>query len=207
MRTTSPKNKLARREGIDMGFKTPGSKSHASLLRRLSIKPGQHGSKRQRRKQSEVGKQLREKQKLKYLFGLSEKQLKNNFKIAIKKRGNTSLLLSQILEKRLDNIVYRLGFAPTRASARQLVNHKHIKVNNQIVSTASYMVRVNDSVEIAKEKTKKIPYIELFMQNEEFIMPKWLKRKKEIGELIAEPSNEEIDKQIDLRSVVEFYSR
>lgn len=207
MRITSPKNKLARREGIDMGFKTPGSKSHASLLKRLSVKPGQHGSKRQRRKQSEVGKQLREKQKLKYLFGLSEKQLKNNFKVAIRKRGNTSLLLSQILEKRLDNIVYRLGFAPTRASARQLVNHRHIKVNNNIVSTPSFIVKVKDQIEIASEKTKKIPYIESFLNSEEYIVPKWLNRKKEKGELIAEPSNDEIEKQIDLRSVVEFYSR
>lgn len=207
MRTTSPKNKLARREGIDMGFKTPGSKSHASLLRRLNVKPGQHGTKRQRRKQSEVGKQLREKQKLRYLFGLTERQLKNNFNIAVKKRGNTSLLLSQYLEKRLDNIVYRLGFAPTRGSARQLVNHRHIKVNNKIVSTPSYRVDIDDTIEIAKEKTKKIPYIESFLGNKDFIMPKWLKRNKIKGELIAEPTNEEIDKQIDLRSVVEFYSR
>src|SRR3989344_8775477 len=201
MRHTGPKNKISRREAMDLGLKTPGSKSQASLLRRLNVLPGQHGT-RGRRKQSERSKQLREKQKLRFIFGITEKQLKGYFQKAMNIKGNTGVLLGQLLEKRLDNVVYRLGFAPTRARARQLFNHKHIKVNNQIVSTASYMVRVNDSVEIAKEKTKKIPYIELFMQNEEFIMPKWLKRKKEKGELIAEPSNEEIDKQIDLRSVV-----
>ncbi|MFH1827037.1 MAG: 30S ribosomal protein S4 [bacterium] len=207
MRTTSPKNKLARREGIDMGFKTPGSKAHGSLLKRLNIKPGQHGLVRKRRKQSEVGKQLREKQKLKFLFGVSERQLKNLFKIAIRKKGNTSLLLSQYLERRLDNLVYRLGFTPTRGSARQLVNHKHIMVDGKVVSTASYMVNIGSKIQMAKAKSAKIPYIEAFLANKDFIMPKWLKRKKVVGELTAEPTNEEIDKQIDLQSVVEFYSR
>ncbi|MEX1052456.1 MAG: 30S ribosomal protein S4 [Patescibacteria group bacterium] len=207
MRKTSPKNKIARREGIDMGFKTPGSKAHASLLKRINIKPGQHGSKRQRRKQSEVGKQLREKQKLRFLFGMSETQLKNYFKKAVQKKGNTSVLLSQFLEKRLDNIVFRLGLTPTRGSARQLVNHRHFKVNGKVVSTPSYLLEVGDVVEIAKDKTKKIPYIEAFIGNKDIIMPKWLKRKANKGELTSDPTEEEISKQIDLRSVVEFYSR
>lgn len=207
MRKTTPKNKIARREGIDMGFKTPGSKAHASLLKRMNVKPGQHGSKRQRRKQSEVGKQLREKQKLRFLFGVTETQLKNYFKKAVQKRGNTSVLLSQNLEKRLDNIVFRLGLAPTRGSARQLVNHRHFKVNGGIVSSPSFIVKTGDMIEIAKDKTKKIPYIEAFISNKDFILPKWLKRKANKGELVSEPTDEEISKQIDLRSVVEFYSR
>lgn len=207
MRKTTPKNKIARREGIDMGFKTPGSKAHASLLKRMNVKPGQHGSKRQRRKQSEVGKQLREKQKLRFLFGVTETQLKNYFKKAVQKKGNTSVLLSQNLEKRLDNIVFRLGLAPTRGSARQLVNHRHFKVNGGIVSSPSFIVKTGDMIEIAKDKTKKIPYIEAFISNKDFILPKWLKRKANKGELVAEPTDEEISKQIDLRSVVEFYSR
>ena len=207
MRKTTPKNKIARREGIDMGFKTPGSKAHASLLKRMNVKPGQHGSKRQRRKQSEVGKQLREKQKLRFLFGVTETQLKNYFKKAVQKKGNTSVLLSQNLEKRLDNIVFRLGLAPTRGSARQLVNHRHFKVNGGIVSSPSFIVKTGDMIEIAKDKTKKIPYIEAFISNKDFILPKWLKRKANKGELVSEPTDEEISKQIDLRSVVEFYSR
>jgi len=207
VRKTTPKNKIARREGIDMGFKTPGSKAHASLLKRMNVKPGQHGSKRQRRKQSEVGKQLREKQKLRFLFGVTETQLKNYFKKAVQKRGNTSVLLSQNLEKRLDNIVFRLGLAPTRGSARQLVNHRHFKVNGGIVSSPSFIVKTGDMIEIAKDKTKKIPYIEAFISNKDFILPKWLKRKANKGELVSEPTDEEISKQIDLRSVVEFYSR
>ena len=207
MRKTTPKNKIARREGIDMGFKTPGSKAHASLLKRMNVKPGQHGSKRQRRKQSEVGKQLREKQKLRFLFGVTETQLKNYFKKAVQKKGNTSVLLSQNLEKRLDNIVFRLGLAPTRGSARQLVNHRHFKVNGGIVSSPSFIVKTGDMIEIDKDKTKKIPYIEAFISNKDFILPKWLKRKANKGELVSEPTDEEISKQIDLRSVVEFYSR
>jgi len=207
VRKTTPKNKIARREGIDMGFKTPGSKAHASLLKRMNVKPGQHGSKRQRRKQSEVGKQLREKQKLRFLFGVTETQLKNYFKKAVQKKGNTSVLLSQNLEKRLDNIVFRLGLAPTRGSARQLVNHRHFKVNGGIVSSPSFIVKTGDMIEIAKDKTKKIPYIEAFISNKDFILPKWLKRKANKGELVSEPTDEEISKQIDLRSVVEFYSR
>lgn len=190
-----------------MGFKTPGSKAHASLLKRMNVKPGQHGSKRQRRKQSEVGKQLREKQKLRFLFGVTETQLKNYFKKAVQKKGNTSVLLSQNLEKRLDNIVFRLGLAPTRGSARQLVNHRHFKVNGGIVSSPSFIVKTGDMIEIAKDKTKKIPYIEAFISNKDFILPKWLKRKANKGELVSEPTDEEISKQIDLRSVVEFYSR
>src|SRR5437016_5710209 len=128
MRSLESKNKTARREGMDLGLKTSGSKSHASLLKRINVLPGQHGA-RGRRKVSEHGKQLREKQKLRFIFGITEKQLKKYFTLAKKKKGNTALFLSLYLEKRLDNVVYRLGFAPTRASARQLITHGHMRVN------------------------------------------------------------------------------
>ncbi len=116
-RYTGPKNRLARKEGIDLGLKTVGTKSHAGLMKRLNVPPGQHGQK-MRRKTSSYGIQLREKQKMKRLYGVMEKQFRKNFAMARKWRGNTGDMLVQFLERRLDNTVYRLGLAPTRTSAR-----------------------------------------------------------------------------------------
>lgn len=206
MRYTGPKNRIARREGMDLGLKTPGSKSHAQLLRRLNIPPGQHGAKK-RRKVSERSRQLREKQKLRYLFGLTEKQLKKYFQTASFKKGNTGLYVGQFLEKRLDNVVYRLGLAPTRASARQLVRHGHVAVNSKKLSIPSYQVRVGEMIGFLTENTQKIPYIEKSLSNKDIIIPSWLEKKAIIGKLTAEPTNEEIVKQVNLRLVIEYYSR
>lgn len=206
MRYTGPKNRIARREGMDLGLKTPGSKSHAQLLRRLNIPPGQHGAKK-RRKVSERSRQLREKQKLRYSFGLTEKQLKKYFQTASFKKGNTGLYVGQFLEKRLDNVVYRLGFAPTRASARQLVRHGHVAVNSKKLSIPSYQVKVGEMIGFLTEQTQKIPYIEKSLSNKDIIIPSWLEKKAIIGKLIAEPTNEEIVKQVNLRLVIEYYSR
>lgn len=206
MRYTGPKNKIARREGIDLGLKTPGSKSHASLLRRVAVVPGQHGTKR-KRKQSERSKQLREKQRLRLLFGLTETQLKNYFQKAVSRKGNTGFILGQLLEKRLDNVVFRLGFAPTRASARQLVNHGHIIVNGALMDIPSYKVEIHDTIRFRKEKSAKIPYVETMLESKDFITPTWLKKEGIAGKLTSEPTNEDIEKQVNLRSVIEFYSR
>jgi small subunit ribosomal protein S4 len=206
MRYTGPKNRIARREGVDLGLKTPGSKSHGQLLRKLNILPGQHGAKK-RRKVSERAHQLREKQKLRFLFGLTEKKLKKYFQIASFKKGNTALYVSQFLEKRLDNIVYRLGFAPTRAAARQLVRHGHIKINDKTLSIPSHQVKAGDMISFASEKSQKIPYIEKSLVNKDIIIPAWLEKKATVGKLIADPTNDEIAKQVDLRLVTEYYSR
>lgn len=207
MRYVGPKNRIARREGTDLGLKTPGSKSHARLLKRLNILPGQHGAKGGRRKVSEHASQLREKQKMRYMFGVSEKQLKRYFKKSVKKKGNTAFFLSQRLEARLDNIVFRLGFSPTRASARQLVGHRHIKVNDRIVTIPSYQVKVNDIISFSSESPTKIGYVEKSLMNKDIVLPKWLERKASVGKLISEPTAEEIEKQITLRSIIEYYSR
>lgn len=206
MRYNGPKNRIARRENMDLGMKTPGSKSHASLLKKINILPGQHGAKG-RRKKSEHSRQLREKQKLRYSFGVTESQLKRYFGIASKKTGNTSVLLSEILERRLDNVVYRLGFAPTRAASRQLVSHGHILVNGRNVKVASFQVSDNDTVTFATENTKKIPYIEVYMTQNETILPEWLQVKKDTGTLVSTPDSSLIEKQVNLRLVIEFYSR
>lgn len=206
MRIIQPKNKQSRREGVDLGLKTPGSKAHASLLRKLNVPPGQHGAKR-RRKQSERSRQLREKQKLRYLFGITESQLKKYFEKSIRMKGNTGVNLSQLLEKRLDNTVYRLGFTPTRPSARQLVSHRHIKVNDKIVNVASYQISPKDAISFVSAKTTKIPAVEASLSNKDTLIPKWLERKGGNGRIIQDPSSEDIEKQVNLRSVIEYYSR
>ncbi len=206
MRYTGPKNRIARREGVDLGLKTVGTKSHASLLKRLNVLPGQHGT-RKRRKTSEYGRQVREKQKLRYMFGITESQLKNYFQKSVKKTGNTGLYLSQYLEQRLDNTVFRLGLVPTRAAARQLVSHGHIKVNDRKLAVPSYQVRSGDVITFAKEKSQKIPQVESTLVKKETIIPEWLERKGAVGKLVVLPNADIIEKQINLRLVIEYYSR
>ncbi|MGB9882920.1 MAG: 30S ribosomal protein S4 [Microgenomates group bacterium] len=206
MRYIGPKNRLSRRVNFDLGLKTTGTKSHARLLKKLNIPPGQHGAKKNK-KLSERAIQLLEKQKLKYMFGISEKQLKNYFKKASTKKGNTALFLAEYLERRLDNIVYRLGFAPTRATARQLVSHGHILVNDKKIKIASYQVKNNDIISFSNEKIEKVPYIEKVLNDKNIIIPSWLERKNGVGKLITTPDNQEIAKQINLRLIIEYYSR
>lgn len=206
MRYLGPKNRISRREGVDLELKTVGSKSHARLLKKLNVPPGQHGI-RKRKKVSERGTQLREKQKLRYMFGISETQLKNYFKKASLKKGNTASYLSHSLESRLDNIIFHLGFAPTRAAARQLVTHGHITVNKKKLSIPSYQVRVGEEISFFNEKTTKIPYIESSLNVKDIILPAWLEKKATVGKLIAEPTQEVIEKLINLRLIIEYYSR
>lgn len=206
MRYLGPKNRISRREGVDLELKTVGSKSHARLLKKLNVPPGQHGV-RKRKKVSERGVQLREKQKLRYMFGITEKQLKNYFKKASLKKGNTASYLSHSLESRLDNIIFHLGFAPTRAAARQLTTHGHIIVNKKRLTIPSYHVRVGDEISFVDEKTVKIPYIESSVNNKDIILPAWLNRKAIVGKLVSEPNQEVIEKLINLRLIIEYYSR
>jgi small subunit ribosomal protein S4 len=205
MRYTGPKNRLARRVGLDLGLKTAGSKAQGRLLKRINIMPGQHGLRR--KKTTDYGAQLNEKQKLKFIFGISEAHLKRYFLSSTKMTGNTALFLSRFLEKRLDNIVYRLGFAPTRSAARQLVSHRHIKVNGKVVSIPSYQVRVGDVISLAKEKTANIPAVRQMLENKDLIYPDWLEKKGTGGKLVKEPTGDEIEKQVNLRLIIEYYSR
>lgn len=207
MRYTGPKNRISRREAMDLGMKTPGTKTHAQLLKKLNIVPGQHGVKSARRKLSEAARQLREKQKLRYAFGVSEKQMKNYFKDSIRKTGNTALFLSQYLERRLDNVVYRLGMAPTRASARQLITHGHVKVNDKKMNVPSYLVKLGDKISLGDAKSEKIPAVAGALERKDMIIPAWIERKGTVGKLVSEPSAEIIEKQVNLRLVVEYYSR
>lgn len=204
-RYVGPKNKLARREGIDLGLKTPGTGSHASLLRRLNILPGQHGQKR-RRKPSDFGLQLRAKQKAKRIYGILEKQFKRYFQEASKKRGATGDFLLQFLEMRLDNVVYRLGLAPTRASARQLVSHGHVLVDGKRVDIPSFRVRKEEVINL-RPKAFKINMVKRMLEEKNPLIPAWLERKGPVGKVLGVPKRQELGENINEQLIIEFYSR
>lgn len=204
-RYTRPKNKLARREGADLGLKTPGSNAHASLLRRLNIIPGAHGQRR-KRKPSEFGLQLREKQKAKRIYGILEHQFSRYFQKALKKKGTTGEAFLQLLETRLDNIIYRLNLTPTRAAARQLVSHGHVLVNGKKVNIPSYQVKKDDVVSLV-EKAGKIPSVAKMLEDKNPHLPVWLERKGPIGRIVKIPLREEIETELNEQLIVEYYSR
>jgi len=197
-RYTGPKDRLSRREGHDLFGK--GAK-----LTRLNVPPGVHGPKGTRR-QSQYGKQLREKQKVKRMYGILERQFRTYVDKALKTRGNTGERLLGLLEKRLDNVVYRLGFAPTRPGARQLVSHKHVLVNGKTVNIPSYQVRPGETI-ILDDRARKIPVIKKLLEDKDYKTPSWLKRKAIVGKVDKEPLREDIIEPISEQDIVEFYSR
>ncbi len=197
-RYTGPKDRLSRREGFDL-FGT-GLK-----LTRLTVPPGVHGPKGTRGS-SQYGKQLREKQKVKRLYGLLEKQFRKYVEIALKTRGNTGERLIGILEKRLDNVIFRLGFAPSRPSARQIISHGHVLVDGQKVNIPSYELKVGQTVTL-DSKTINMPLIAKLLKNEETKIPLWLEKKAVVGKVAREPKREDITEPISEQDIVEFYSR
>lgn len=206
MRYTGPKNRIARRNGADLSMKTPGSKSHARLLKKIAVPPGQHGLNR-RRKVSERGRQIRETQKLRFMFGVTSKQLKNYFTEAVSIKGNTASFLSELLERRLDNVVFRLGLAPTRAAARQFVTHGHVTVNGSVVSIPSYKMKAGDVVAFKAKALDKSAVVQTMLQAKDIIIPSWLERQGAVGKLLAIPTAESLKDQVDLRLVIEYFSR
>lgn len=200
-RYTGPKNKLARKVGEDLGLKTNALK----VARRLMVRPGQHGH-RGRRKVSDYGQQLQEKQKLKYMYGILEKQLYRLYKNASKNPTATGSALLSLLERRLDNVVFRAGFAPTRAAARQLVAHGHVQVNGKKIDAPSYRVKVGDVLNL-KEKSLKIPFVAEFLKEGSSVSPEWLKQKAGVIKVDRLPVRDDIAERIDEQLIVEYYSR
>lgn len=198
-RYTGPKHKLARREGINVI-----EKSSASLMRRLNVPPGIH-IKKGRRRLSEFGQQLREKQKAKAVYGLLEKQLKRLVGTVAKQKGDTEELVLSLLERRLDNIVYRLGFAKSRFMARQLVSHGHVRVNNEKLSIPSYEVKVGDVITLGNKMQKNAVVIKTIEETKE-IVP-FLEKKGAAGKLIRFPSPADIQPPFNTRQIIEYYSR
>ena len=198
-RYTGPKHKVARREGINLFDKTS-----QSLQRRLNIPPGVHGAKR-RRKLSEFGQQLREKQKAKATYGVLEKQFHRTVAEVQKKRGETGELLITALETRLDNIVYRLGFANSRFMSRQLVSHGHILVNEKKLTIPSYQVKETDVIAL-HSKIQSNPHITKLLSEEKKILP-FLERKATHGRLTRLPKKGDVEVPFNVQMIIEYYSR
>ena len=204
-RYIGPKLKLSRREGTDLFLKS-GVRAIDSKCN-IETAPGQHGARRGRL--SDYGLQLREKQKVRRIYGVLEKQFRNYYKEAARLKGNTGENLLQLLEKRLDNVVYRMGYASTRAEARQLVSHKAITVNNQVVNIASFSVKPEDVVgvrEKAKKQTRIQSALELAGQREK---PTWVEvdAEKKEGVFKRVPERADLSADINEQLIVELYSK
>jgi small subunit ribosomal protein S4 len=198
-RYIGPKSKIARK------FSEP-IYGPDKYLEKKNYPPGQHGNNRRRRKQSEYGMQLAEKQKAKYTYGILERQFRNVFKRASRKKGITGENLLQLIEARLDNVVFRLGIAPTRAAARQLVSHRHITVNGDIVNIPSFSVREGDVVGV-REKSKSLEAItESLASRKSFSWLEWDETKMQ-GKFLNYPAREEIPENIKENLIVELYSK
>jgi small subunit ribosomal protein S4 len=193
-----PKDRLSRRENFDLF--NAGAK-----LTRLGIPPGVHGPKGARGS-SQYGKQLREKQKVKRLYGIMEAQFRKYVNDAFRKKGNTGETLLTNLERRLDNTVFRLGFAPSRPSARQMVSHRHVLVNGKKVNIPSLELKAGDTVSL-DGKALSIPEVKRAFEQKDFNPPSWLERKAAVGKVSALPKREDIVEPISEQDIVEFYSR
>ena len=204
-RYLGPKLKLSRREGTDLFLKS-GVRSIESKCK-IDTPPGQHGARRGRL--SDYGVQLREKQKVRRMYGVLEKQFRNYYKEAARLKGNTGENLLQLLEQRLDNVVYRIGFASTRAEARQLVSHKAILVNGKVVNVPSFNVTADDVVSVrekAKKQARIVAALELADQREK---PVWIEvdNKKMEGTFKRVPERTDLSADINEQLIVELYSK
>jgi small subunit ribosomal protein S4 len=201
-RYTGPSTRVSRRFGQYL----LGS---AKVLERRNFPPGQHGPKARRNKQSEYAVGLNEKQKLRFIYGLLERQFRRIFAIAKKERGVTGERFLQLLETRLDSVVYLLGFARTRAAARQLVNHGHIRVNGRKVDIASYNARPGDEIEVRPVNSSRQLATRALEENRMRVVPGWLARQDEAlkGSVVRLPTRDEMDPSINDQLIVEYYSR
>jgi small subunit ribosomal protein S4 len=200
-RYTGSKHKLARRVGVNLLDKTS-----QSLQRRLNIPPGVHGRKRKKRL-SEYGLQMREKQKAKITYGLMERQFKNLVQSVQNKKGDTGELIISRLESRLDNLVYRLGFAKSRMMARQMVSHGHVLVNDKKVSIPSYQVKVGEKISVSPKLEKNLTILEAVEEKNDNFLPFLKKAKGLAGELTRMPTKEDFQIPFDLQLIIEYYSR
>ena len=200
-RYTGSKNKLSRRVGEDLGLKTNAAK----VARVIQNKPGQHGAKG-RRKTSDYGTQLKEKQKVKYIYGVTERQLQGLFAIATKNPTATGAALLSLLERRLDNVIFRLGWAPTRAAARQIVGHNHVVVNGRKLNIPSYPVNVSDVITLRVTSAGRA-FLSERVKAETSDVPAWLEKKAAAAKVVRYPERSEVREVLDEQLIVEFYSR
>jgi len=206
-RYIGPTCKLARREGVDLALKSPARGLESKC--KLNQPPGQHGASR-RVRLSDYALQLREKQKVRRIYGVLERQFRNYYKLAAKQRGATGENLLRLLESRLDNVVYRMGFAVTRAQARQMVTHKAIAVNGETVNIPSYRVKPEDVVAIRDKAREQLRVKEAVTLSQEMnLVPAWLEvdPKKLEGVFKAYPDRDELSAEINESLIVELYSK
>ncbi len=205
-RYIGPKAKLSRREGTDLFLKSARRSLDSKC--KLDSKPGQHGRTSGART-SDYGNQLREKQKVKRMYGILERQFRRYFAEADRRKGNTGETLLQLLESRLDNVAYRMGFGSTRAEARQLVSHKAFTVNGNVVNIASYLVKPGDVVAVREKSKKQARIVEALSLAEQIGMPSWVAvdAKKMEGTFKSVPDRSEIANDVNESLIVELYSR
>ncbi len=206
-RYRGPVEKLERRLDVDLGLKGERRLAGKSALEKRPYPPGQHGQRRT--KLSEYGEQLQEKQKAKFMYGVSEKQFRALFAEANRKDGNTGAILIQLLEQRLDNVVYRMGFATTRRFARQLTNHGHVLVDGKRVDIPSFRVKAGQKIEI-REKSKTNPQVVRAMElTNQTGMVEWVDVEKDklFGIFTRIPNRDEISIPVEERLIVELYSK
>ncbi len=205
-RYLGPKAKLSRREGTDLSLKS--ARRPIGDKAKFDSKPGQHGRTSGART-SDFGLQLREKQKVKRMYGVLERQFRRYFAEAERRRGSTGLNLLQLLESRLDNVVYRMGFGSTRAEARQLVSHKSITVNGELVNIASYLVKAGDVVAVREKSKKQLRITDSLKLAESLGLPAWVQvdASKLEGVFKKTPDRDEFGAEIKEALIVELYSR
>lgn len=200
-RYTGPTTKIARKFGEPIF-------GPDKVLEKKNYPPGMHGMNKKRKKVSEYGVQLQEKQKAKFTYGVLERQFANTFKKASHMQGVTGEILLQLLESRLDNVVFRLGVAPTRAAARQLVSHRHITVNGKVVNIPSYTLKPGDLVGV-REKSKSLEAINEALSSNRYTKYSWLEWDKDqyVGKYLNNPERSDIPENIKEQLIVELYSK
>jgi small subunit ribosomal protein S4 len=200
-RYTGPRSRVARKFGDPIY----GPDKH---LERKNFPPGQHGINKKRKKTSEYGIQLREKQKAKYTYGVLERQFRNTFDKASRSKGVTGEVLLQLLESRLDNVVFRLGIAPTRSGARQLVSHRHITVNGQVVNIPSFQLKPGDIIGV-REKSKSLEAIVSSLTTRKSSKLSWLEwdDTQMAGKYMSVPQRADIPEDIKEQLIIELYSK
>jgi small subunit ribosomal protein S4 len=207
-RYTEAKCKLCRREGMKLFLKGERCHTDRCAIERRPYGPGQHG-RRRGRKPSDYKLQLREKQKVRAIYGILERQFRNYFAEAERRTGVTGAILFTLLEKRLDNVVYRMGFAPSRSAARQLVRHKHVTVNGELCDIPSYAVRVGQVISV-REKSRNIPMVVAALKDtakRERLAFVEVDDKKMEGRLVQEPQMSDLPIPIQENLIVELYSK
>lgn len=200
------KCKICRREGKKLFLK--GDRCYSPkcpVNKKGAVPPGIHGLRR-RRRFSDFGQQLREKQKAKRFYGVRERQFKRYFDLATKKKGGAGKFLLRILESRLDNVVYRLGFVSSRSIARQIISHGHIQVDGRKVNISSYQLRPGQVISITT-KGLKIENVKKMLANKDYQVPVWLEKKAAVGKVKKLPERSEIDTEVDENLIIEYYSR